>query len=69
MVVLTFLFVATIGESGLLTIALSALATGALGIWTWERGMKDAGSGWKIATVLMLVAQLAFVCLGAAARI
>lgn len=69
MAVLTFLFVATIGESGLLTIALSALATGALGIWTWERGMKDAGSGWKIATVLMLVAQLAFVCLGAAARI
>ena len=69
MVVLTAIFVILSGQTGWITIALSALATGALGMWTWNRGMKDAGNGWKIATVLMLTAQLAFVCLGAASRI
>lgn len=69
MVVLTAIFVILSGRTGWITIALSALATGALGMWTWDRGMKNAGNGWKIATVLMLTAQLAFVCLGAASRI
>ena len=69
MVVLTAIFVILSGQSGWITIALSALTKGALGMWTWERGMRDAGTGWKVATVLMLIAQLAFVCLGAASRI
>ncbi len=69
MVVLTVLFLLLSGQSGWLTIALSALATGALGMWTWDRGMKDAPGGWRLATVLTLVAQLAFVCVGAASRI
>ena len=69
MVVLFVLFVVLIGQSGWMTIALSAMATGALGMWTWDRGMQNAGAGWKIATVLMLTAQLAFVCLGAATRL
>ena len=46
-----------------------SLVTGALGKWTWERGMKGAGTGWQVATCLMLATQLAFVCLGAATRI
>lgn len=69
MVVLFVLFIATLGQTGWLTVALSALVTGALGKWTWDRGMNNAGTGWKVATILMLCAQLAFVCLGAAARI
>ena len=69
MVVLFVIFIALVGQSGWITIALSSLATGALGKWTWNRGMKDAGQGWKMATVLMLIAQLAFVCLGATARL
>lgn len=69
MIVLFVLFVVLIGLSGWLTIGLSVLATGALGMWTWERGMKDAGAGWQIATALMLAVQLAFVCLGAASRV
>lgn len=32
----------------------AALAAGAIGAWTWERGMKGAGTGWKVATVLFL---------------
>ena len=51
------------------TIVLATLVTLVLGNWTWERGMKDAGSGWKNATISMLVGQLALVCLGAAARL
>lgn len=69
MVVLYALFVVLIGQSGWLTIALGSLATGMIGKWTWERGMKRAGPGWQIATALVLTAQLALVCLGAAARL
>ena len=69
MVVLVFIFWVLIGESGWITMVLSSLATAALGKWTWDRGMKDAGTGWKIATVLMLLFQLAFVFLGVAGRL
>ena len=69
LIVLFALFMILHQQSGWVTIALASLATGALGMWTWERGMKDAGTGWQLATVLMLVTQLAFVCLGAASRI
>jgi hypothetical protein len=69
MILLCILFVALIGMSGWITIAVCALATGALGRWTWDRGMRDAGPGWQIATIIMLAVQLGFVCLGAAARL
>lgn len=69
MTLLFAIFVVLIEQSGWVTIALSALATGALGKWTWERGMKDAGNGWRVATALMLAVQLSFVCLGAATRV
>lgn len=69
MVALTGIFTALIAVSGWITIAMSALVTGVLGRWTWERGMKDAAAGWQIATVMVLTAQLALVCLGATTRI
>jgi hypothetical protein len=69
MVVLTILFVMLLGQSGWVTIILCGLATLALGVWTWERGMRAAGSGWQTATALMLAAQFALVCLGAAPRL
>ena len=69
MVVLVVIFWVLIDESGLITMGLASLATGALGKWTWDRGMKDAGTGWKIATVLMLLFQLTFVYLGVAGRL
>ncbi|MEO0908328.1 MAG: hypothetical protein AAFY07_12470 [Pseudomonadota bacterium] len=69
MVMLVVIFWVLIGESGWITMVLSSFATGALGKWTWERGMKDAGTGWKIATVIMLLLQLTFVCLGVAGRL
>jgi len=69
LVVLVLIYFILFQQSGWLTIVFSALVTGALGMWTWDRGMRDAGRSWQIATVLMLAAQLAFVCLGASTRL
>ena len=59
---LTCVFWLFLGQAGAITVALSALITGVIGSWTWERGMKNAAGGWKIATVLVLAAQLTLVC-------
>jgi hypothetical protein len=69
MVVLYALFMLLIGQSGWLTIGLGSLVTGLICQWTWQRGMQRAPRGWQVATVLFLIVQLSFVCLGAAARI
>lgn len=69
MVVLFAIFILLINQTGWLTIALSSLATGVIGKWTWERGMRDASNGWRIATLFVLIAQLVFVCLGASPRL
>ena len=69
LVVLFAIFMIFIGKHGAFTIGLSALATGAIGKWTWDRGMSDAGNGWKIATAVMLLVQLAFIALGASDRL
>lgn len=68
MAMLTFLFIVLLAKPAWITIVLAAMTTGVLGAWTWERGMKHAGAGWRIATVVTLALQLGFVCLGAAAR-
>ncbi len=44
----------------LFTIVCCSVSSFAIGYWTWERGMKDAGTAWKISTFLMLVIQFAF---------
>ncbi|MHA7818313.1 MAG: hypothetical protein ACX930_01565 [Erythrobacter sp.] len=48
-------------QNGSVTFALSALAAGGIAKWTWDRGMKNAGTGWKVATILMLAFNLLFV--------
>lgn len=68
-VVLVGLFMVLIDVSGWLTVGLGALATGVLGMWTWDRGMRDAGIGWRVATIVVLAVQLGFVCLGTASRV
>lgn len=47
-------------QSAWLALTFAAVATGGIGMWTWGRGMETAGTGWKIATVVMLLVQLAF---------
>jgi hypothetical protein len=66
---LTVVAVILTNASGWLTIALAALASGAIFMWTWDRGMRGADTGWKAATVLMMVAQVAFLCLAVGSRL
>jgi len=68
MVILTGLFALLVGRPGWITIIAAILATLLIGGWTWERGMKDAGAGWRTASVVVLGLQLALIALGAAAR-
>ena len=44
-----------------LTVPAAAMAAGLIGAWTWERGMRSAGAGWKIATVAILLFNTLFV--------
>ena len=69
MVVLFAIFFLTLGQHGAITIGLSALATGAIGAWTWDRGMKNAGGGWKTATGIALLAGLLLVILASLERV
>lgn len=63
-----FLFLVLIGKSGWLTIALTAMSSGAIGAWTWQRGMGQAGMGWRVATILMLLLWFALFAFAAASR-
>lgn len=69
MIVLFVLFLMLLGNSGWVTIVMASIATLAIGGWTWERGMKDAGTRWQIATLAMLALQWAFISLGAGVRL
>ncbi|MCP5397025.1 MAG: hypothetical protein H6918_09915 [Sphingomonadaceae bacterium] len=61
--VLMVLFFLLLGKAAWFTIAAAGLATYGIHHWTWARGMKDAGTGWKVLTVLALGFNLALVVL------
>ncbi|MEQ8411970.1 MAG: hypothetical protein RIB52_10475 [Erythrobacter sp.] len=69
MVALFAIFFVLFGQHGAFTIALSALVTGTIGAWTWDRGMKNAGTGWKAATAIALLAGLLLVTLASLDRV
>ncbi|MBD2841818.1 hypothetical protein [Erythrobacter rubeus] len=69
MVAVFAIFILLLGQHGAITIALSALVTGAIGAWTWDRGMKDAGTGWKVATLAILTLTFLLVCAGSLDRL
>ncbi|GMN01490.1 hypothetical protein [Erythrobacter sp. MTPC3] len=69
MVVVFAIFVALLNQHGAITIGLCALASGAIGAWTWDRGMKDAGTGWKAATIIIMTATFLLVCAGSLDRL
>lgn len=69
MVVLFAVFVLLANVNAWATILLSALVTGMIGAWTWARGMREAGNGWKAATIAVMAVQFIFVALGAGARL
>ncbi|MEM1195522.1 MAG: hypothetical protein AAGH57_05415 [Pseudomonadota bacterium] len=51
--------------SGVYIVAISGVATGVIGAWTWQRGMSGASFGWRVATVIMMTSQLGLVVLAA----
>lgn len=60
--VVTLVVLLVLGRFGAwVTVPAGALAAGLIGGWTWERGMRSAGTGWKIATILILLFNLVFV--------
>ncbi len=69
MIAIYAVFVIFLSQNGFITIGLAAMITGMIGGWTWKRGMKDAGSGWRTSTIAMLLAQLVLVIWAASGRI
>ena len=69
MVALFAIFIVLLEQHGAITIAMSAIVTGAIYAWTWDRGMKDAGRGWRGATIAILMATFLLVCAGSASRL
>jgi len=67
--VLGLIFAILSSQSGWLTMTLCMMATVAVGKWTWDRGMGGAGTGWQVATVTMLAAQMAFLTIAVAHRL
>ena len=63
------LFVVLSGASGWLSIFLTALSSGAIGAWTWHRGMGHAGLGWRLATMIMLAFWFGLFALAAIPRL
>ena len=62
---LVVLFSILMNKPGYFLIAASAIVTFWIGRMTFARGMAQAASGWRIATVAMLLLNLGFVSLGA----
>lgn len=62
-----FILHTAFGFGPLMTFSFALLATGIIWHFTWERGMRDAGSAWQIATALTLAFFLAITALGLAA--
>lgn len=66
---ISILFFATINQSGWVSIGLSLIATLGIGIWSWDRGVGSAATGWKLAMVLVMALQFGFIALGASDRL
>lgn len=68
-VLISAIFFLLIEKSGWLTIGLAAGASLLILLWSWERGLKSAGPGWKIATIVVMVLQFVLVSLGTSGRL
>ena len=68
MVALFVIFLLLAGYHGAFTVAAAGLITGTIGAWTWARGMRNAGAGWQVATIIVLALQFGLVCLSASPR-
>ncbi|MCB2089055.1 MAG: hypothetical protein R3E18_10860 [Sphingomonadaceae bacterium] len=60
---LMVIFFLLLSKAAWFTIAAAGLATYGILHWTWGRGMKDAGTGWKVLTIGALGFNCALVML------
>jgi hypothetical protein len=56
-------------KNGWFTIGLSTLMTMGIFHWAWQRGIKGAGMGWRVATPVVLTLQLLLIIFSALGRI
>lgn len=63
------IFVLLSTKHGAFTIGMSALVTAVIAAWTWERGMRSASMGWKIATGAILLVQFLLISIAASGRL
>ena len=68
-VVISIIFFVLINKSGWFTIGLAALSSGIIYAWSWDRGMRSAGTGWQTATAIAMLIQFALICIGTSARL
>ena len=54
---------------GAFTIGMSALVTAVVAAWTWDRGMSNASTGWKVSTGAILLVQFLLIGLAASERL
>ena len=62
-------FMLLITKHAALTIGFSALVSAVIGAWTWERGMRSASIGWRVATIAILILQFLLISIGASGRL
>ena len=62
-ILLAILLKGFLGLPALVLVACSLLLTGLLWFQTWEMGMRQAGAGWRFATIAMLAITFGFAVL------
>lgn len=68
-VVITAIWFVLMESSGWMTITLAALASAGIYHWSWDRGIENAGNGWKLATAAIMLLQLGFIAMGVSGRL
>jgi hypothetical protein len=65
---LAALYLVLINKAGIFTLLTTAIITFWVTRWTFGRGMAEAGTGWKVATVVLLTINWLLVAMGAYGR-
>lgn len=68
-VLVSAVFFVFIARNGWVTIGLATLATLLVFQWSWERGIRQSGLHWQIATILVMMMQLGLIVIGTGDRL
>lgn len=62
-------FFVLIDVNGWITVGLTGLVSAGIYLWSLERGLASAGSGWRIALAIVLAVQFVLVAMGTSPRL